>query len=264
MIATASLPMYGLPEVLPDVAALWAAIQRRLERLGVPDLPDALAWPADLHRSWEDPALVLSQTCGYPLVGALSATVDVIGTFAITGVAPEGYYRSRIVVAPEAAGRFEARAWDELTAAVNGTWSLSGWISLLHATSSTPGWPGPHVLTGAHVASLAALQDGSADIASIDAVTFALLHDHRPEAIDGLLVVGEGPLVPGLPLVTAAGSTATVPTLRQAIIEALADPQLGTALARQRIEGFVPLDRAHYAPVAALVTSLGITPPPWP
>ena len=65
--------------------------------------------------------------------------------------------------------------------------------------------------TGSHAASLDAVRDGRAVVASIDAVSWAHL-DHA-----GLSVVGSGPRVPCLPLVTSASSSdALVDELRGA------------------------------------------------
>lgn len=256
--------MYGLPDVLTDVDALWSRLRAALAARGV-DAPTTLDWPDDLHRSWQDPSLVVSQTCGYPLVGALGDSVRVLGTFASDQVSPGGHYRSVIVATPGARARVDGRHWSDLTAAVNGSWSLSGWISLLAATSGTPAWPGPSTTTGSHVASLAALRRGDAEIASIDAVTFALLQRHRPAALDGVVVVGAGPLVPALPLITSAATADdTFAALRDALAATAADPAIGEALERQLIDRFVPFDVADYRPVADLVAGLGITPPPWP
>ena len=67
-------------------------------------------------------------------------------------------------------------------AAVNAADSLSGWVSLLAAFRSAGApWHGSVITTGAHVRSIDAVREGSADVASIDAVTFALLGDLHPE-----------------------------------------------------------------------------------
>lgn len=261
--------MYDLTEVRADVDALWAVLRGQFVRLGIDDAPTKLTRPDDLHASYGEPGLLLSQTCGYPLVGALSGTVEVLGTFASMTVSPDGHYCSLIVVRPDARDRFERAAWPELTAAINGHWSLSGWISLLAATNGGPTWPGPWVVTGAHVSSLQALHDGSADVAAIDAVSYALLAEHRPQAVAGLDVVGEGPRIPCLPLVTAAAGDVPVPTVQAAIDAAVqraaVDAELAASLRRQHIDRFVPLTANDYKPVAELVQSLGIeSPPPWP
>jgi ABC-type phosphate/phosphonate transport system substrate-binding protein len=256
--------MYGLPEVLVDIDTTWAYLRSELRNRDVL-APASLDWPSDLHRSWQDPTLLVSQTCGYPLVGALGDSVRVLGAFANDEVSPTGHYRSVIVASPAARHRAERQEWSELTAGVNGRWSLSGWISLLAATSGSATWPGEIVTTGAHVASLEALQRGEVDIAAIDAVTFGLLARHRPRALDGVAVVGEGPLIPALPLITAATTDdATFTALRDALAATAVSPSIRPSLDRQLIDRFVPLDAEDYRPVADLVAGLGITPPPWP
>ena len=268
---TVALPMYDLPEVAGDLDALWTVL-RRVAADGIGRaLPERLDRPADLHRSWQAPDLVLSQTCGYPLVGALTAgddAVHVVGAFTHLdarsdggGPAPAGHYRSVLVAGPGLAGR-AGDAWTGTRAAVNGWWSLSGWISLLAATGQRAPWPGEVVVTGAHRASLAALRTGRADVASIDAVTFGLIEQHAPAELDGLRVCGRGPLVPALPLVTAAAEL--VEPWRRAIAAALASDESASARRRLRITGFAPLDRRDYDVVAELADATVGAPPSWP
>lgn len=244
-----SLPMYDLPEVRSDIDELWAAIRRRLVDAGVGEVPAALDRPGDLHRCWEDPRLLLSQACGYPLVGALS-DVSVVGVFASSRGGPPGHYRSVVVGTPGGRRR-----------AVNDTWSLSGCISLLAADGA--GTDGRAVvLTGSHRASIAAVRRGEADVASIDAVTFQLLGDHAPSELDGVRVAGRGPSVPCLPLITADASL--VPVLRSILADVARDPLLETTRRRLHIADFVPLDRSDYASVAALARRLVPVDPSWP
>lgn len=262
----AALPMYGLPEVRGDLDVAWTAIRAALAERSV-DAPTALSWPDDLHRSWERPDLLLSQTCGYPLVGALHDRVRVLGTFASDIVSPGGHYRSVLICRPATRTRIDQRAWPELVAAVNGRWSLSGWISLLAATTNGGTWPGSTTETGGHVASVELVRQGIADIASIDAITFALLARHRPAALEGVVVWSQGPRVPALPLVTAAATDdATFGRLREALVSVnrSTNPAVRAAFDRLLVDRFVPLDAADYRSVADLVTGLGVVAPPWP
>lgn len=76
-----SLPMYGINR--DDVELLWQGLSRWLAQEGEEDLPPHLCWPDDLYAHWQQPDLLLSQTCGYPLQETLSAKVDAWGCFAI-------------------------------------------------------------------------------------------------------------------------------------------------------------------------------------
>jgi hypothetical protein len=80
----------------------------------------------------------------------------------------------------------------------------------------------------------------------------------------GLDVVGEGPLVPCLPLVTAVGYGPTVSTIRRAVAAACHDARAKGPLARQLIDHFVPLDASDYRCVTELVVGLSLDPPAWP
>jgi ABC-type phosphate/phosphonate transport system substrate-binding protein len=127
--------------------------------------------------------------------------------------------------------------------AVNGYDSLSGWVSLTAAVQPL----GPVVVTGAHVHSVAAVAAGRADLACIDGVTWRLLERCRPAAVATLAVVGHGPLIPCLPLVTHLTLGPGVAALREAL-SGLTDDTFG-------IDGFVPLDTGDYRPVRDMAES---------
>jgi ABC-type phosphate/phosphonate transport system substrate-binding protein len=100
------------------------------------------------------------------------------------------------------------------------------------------------LVTGAHVHSVAAVADRRADLACIDGVTWRLLQRHRPAAVAPLAVVGHGPLIPCLPLVTHRTRGPGVAALREALA-GLTDDVLC-------IDGFVPLDAGAYRLVREL------------
>ena len=224
--------MYDLPEIVPAVDALWSTIATRLHAAGVPDVPAALRWGGDLYDDhWLHPHLFLSQSCGWPVVDRLDGRVAIVGAFTYAGVSdPAACYRSVLVTR----GDDTERALSGRAVAVNGYDSLSGWVSLTAAVQPL----GPVLVTGAHVRSVAAVAGGRADLACIDGVTWRLLRQHRPAAVATLAVVGHGPLIPCLPLVTHLTLGPGVAALRDALA-GLTDETLG-------IDGFVPLDAAAY------------------
>ena len=63
-----AFPMYAVDRA--DTRALWLAVKGLLAARGVPveDVPDGPE--SDLLTHWRQPALILSQACGYPLVTA--------------------------------------------------------------------------------------------------------------------------------------------------------------------------------------------------
>jgi ABC-type phosphate/phosphonate transport system substrate-binding protein len=77
---------------------------------------------------------------------------------------------------------------------------------------------------------MAAVDNGRADLASIDCVSFALLGRGRPELIERVAIVAESPLSPCLPFIASASlPTPTVAAVREALFAALADPDLAEA-----------------------------------
>lgn len=233
----ASLPMYDLPEVRGATDDLWRDIAGRLDVDGVPTELERRHTDDPLTHHWRHPALLLTQACGWPVAAYLNGEVAIVGTFTYRGISDrDGRYASHLVVrADDTARPLEGRS-----VAVNAADSLSGWISL----AATVGELGPVLITGSHVASLAALRAGRAGLASVDAVTWALLARHRPAALTMLAIVGAGPTVPSLPLITHPTLGPGVDVLRDVLATVRSEPLL--------IDGFVALDDADYAPLLEL------------
>lgn len=233
---SASLAMYPFAAARPEYERLWASV--------VADetmLPRRLSWPDDPVASWLDASVVVKQTCGWPLVTRLRGAVRVVGAFVPTVPGADGYrYRSVIVSTQRSVDPAIA------TAAYNSSDSLSGWVSLL-TWSGRRGrsWRDVAVVTGSHVGSLEALQSGSADLASIDAVTMAHVERERPGLMAGLHVVGHGPLVPSLPVVAPAEvDDDVVDHLRSRLADVVAaDAEIRRSLF---VGGFVPLELDDY------------------
>ena len=227
-----------------DLRSAWDSLYRSVAAR-VPGAPRELRWDIDPHETWLDPQMALSQACGWPLVTALGERVCVLGTFAnVTDGEPSPLYRSVIVASRGA----DVAALGHGRAAINSDDSLSGFISLLNAFgAAVPSWPGAVTWTGSHRASIDAVRSGTADVASIDALTWRFLQRLMPETLDGLEVVARGPLVPCLPLlVPAATSSGTFAAWRASFAAAMVDPGLGDVRGVLLIDDFVPMDRADY------------------
>src|SRR6185437_8130315 len=103
------------------------------------------------------------------------------------------------------------------------------------------------IVTGSHEASVAAVAEGGADLASIDCVSFALLKRGRPELIERVAVVAESPASPTLPFIAAAGlPQTTINAVREALSAALADPNLAHARAALGLKGARAVAPADY------------------
>ncbi|XBS71698.1 PhnD/SsuA/transferrin family substrate-binding protein [Acerihabitans sp. KWT182] len=197
-----SLPMYAVSRA--DVEAQWQTLRQSLERRGLPVAGVALQWPADLIAHWRDPRLLLSQTCGYPLVTMLP-NVRPVGCFHYDAPGCEGIgYRSFILTRDREKGAsladFKGRR-----AVCNSADSQSGFHALRGMVRRITGglnFFSAVNFSGSHENSLAALQRGTADVAAVDCVTYALLQRHRPARIRSLKIIAQSPLTPGLPLIT--------------------------------------------------------------
>ena len=241
----ASLPMYDFDEVRSDTNALWTAWALQLRNLGVP-APDHLERPrSDLLGHWRTADLLLGQMCGYPYRAWLSARLSVVGTFGYRGVAQSG--RGRCVVIGHRTDNRSLKGRRAPTIAVNGSDSLTGWVSFGVALRDAGiDRVGETTMTGAHVLSVAAVATQRAELASIDPVTFALLERIRPELTSQVRVVGFGPEVACPPLVTAYPELVEV--LRATAHDAVKTAATGTCEALL-IDRFVPGDSAGYDPV---------------
>jgi ABC-type phosphate/phosphonate transport system substrate-binding protein len=222
----AALPMYDWPEERAATDAWYAALRARL-----PDLPAALTRDRDLHDLWRDPALVFGQACWGPLRAGLSAHLRVLAQ-PDYGDVPGGrgpFYRSAVVArtgAPATVPPGPGAALPALAGrlAFNERESLSGWLALAEDAGDPGGWAAALVETGSHRESVRAVAEGRADLAAIDARSWALALRHESCAA-ALVVVGWTAERPGLPYVTArATPPERVAALRAALIEMGAHP----------------------------------------
>lgn len=243
------LGMYPFPELRPAWERLWQGVTDRL-----PWLPSELTWHDDLHEAWRSDDLLVDHTCGWPLVTQLSSIVRVVGAFESTVPEADGPTYRSVLVARTPIEPVDAEHVHGLRAAVNDAHSLSGWVSLLAAVHGTGApWQGPVVWTGAHVESVRALHDDVADIASIDALTWAHITSFRPELVVDLHVVGHGPRVPALPVVVGRRfPDDELPALRRALHDTVVDPGFADDARLLRLRGFIPLDLADYLPLREL------------
>jgi len=76
----ASLPMYDLPELRTATDAWWSGMAAALRRAGIDPVPDQLTRVDSIAAVWRDPNLLLSQTCGYPLVREMADILQPVAT----------------------------------------------------------------------------------------------------------------------------------------------------------------------------------------
>ena len=207
-----AFPMYALDRA--DTRALRRTVKGLLAARGVlvegdPDWPES-----ELLTHWQQPGLILSQTCGYPLVTRLP-DVQVVGCFHYTAPGCEGYQYRSVLAAPLVKdGPFFAQ------------------------TS----------FSGSHRQSLIDVKRGAGDIAAIDCVTWALLQRHEPERLAGLAVIDHTPLTPGLPLITSHHtSPETLNAIRDALHALVSSPAHRAVCDAVLIGGFSVVTRQAYA-----------------
>ena len=242
-----SLPMYAVNQ--PDVTALWSALRALLSEQGFDADNLDLNWPEDLIQHWEQPSLLLSQTCGYPLVTRLE-NVQPVGCFHYVAAGCEGVgYRSFLLTRQKDMGG-SLPDFRQRIAVANSKDSQSGYNALRKMVAPLGG-QGPFfsevIFSGSHRQSLLALQQGDADIAAIDCVTYALLQKHQPQALAQLKIIGETPLTPGLPLITGPETTENqLCQLRSALKRLVTDPRYRQVCRAALIGGFSEVSRQHY------------------
>lgn len=246
-------PMYAVNH--EETRALWLALREILAARGVAvaDLP--ARWPRDeLLNHWRDPQLLLSQTCGYPLVTRL-ADVQIVGCFHYAAEGCEGANYRSLLVSQEANQHRTLADFRHRRAVCNSPDSQSGYNALLERVAplaesgrffSAVRW------SGSHRQSLIELQQGTADIAAIDCVSWALLQHHDPALLAGLCVIGRSPLAPGLPLISSKDTPpAMMALLREALHQLVTGAQYRDICRAQLIDDFSVVTRQPYAQLLA-------------
>ena len=235
--ATATLPMYDFPELSRAHERFLERADARLREAGLADAS-------------------FTQMCGYPLVTSRAGAHDAIAAPVYDVPFCRGAtHRALVVVADDSAYRQIA--------------DLRGARFARNAPDSNTGTNLPRALfaplavdgrffrsvvtTGSHVASLRAVSDGEADVASIDNVTYALLAEHRPTAVANLRVLATTAPSPTLPFVTSPGiGEAERAALFGALASAIADIQGTYAAEALRLTGIRRASLATYLPLRDL------------
>ncbi|MEM7059817.1 MAG: PhnD/SsuA/transferrin family substrate-binding protein [Pseudomonadota bacterium] len=202
----AALQMYDWSEVQHLTDAFWSRVRKNLVNAGL-NAPARLSRFDDIHAPWPDPSLLLGQTCGLPYVMGLAGEAQVIGRPCYgLPMASGGAYCSAVICRSD--GAADLPGFKGARAAVNSYVSQSGCHALAAEVLAT-GLPTDEPffnkvkITGSHRASAIAVADGTADVAAIDAVAWALFQEIEPDQALRLHVVQWTPKTPGLPLITS-------------------------------------------------------------
>jgi ABC-type phosphate/phosphonate transport system substrate-binding protein len=250
MIHVAALPMYN---VTPALAADWRAWLADVLRAVDPRA--CIVDPGDnLHTFWRRPNLLISQTCGYPLVKGLYRQVQLIATPHFDAPGCNGANYSSVLVTRADSSIATLAACRGARAAYNQDDSNSGMNVFRHAVAPLAQggrFFSETIRTGSHLGSLRAVAANEADVAAIDCVTYAFVCDALPELAQQVRQIGSTAESPGLPLVAAHDvPQAVIETLRAALHESIrSQPELA---ARLRIKGFSRLSLDEYARIDQL------------
>ena len=240
----AALPMYDRPELRAETDRYWALIREELAARGIAAPGELRRGDVELMPHWEDPDLILSQTCGFPFRARLHGQVALVGTpdFGNEGC-PAGYYRSILIAAADDP-RDGLAAFDGARIAYNDGLSQSGWAAPMNFAAAQGIRLRPGLETGAHRGSVQAVAEGRAELAAIDALTWTLISEF--EDVSRVKVIGATDPTPALPYITAQGrDAAAIFAAVAAAIDRLA-PQ---DRARLRLRGIVAIPAAEYLSV---------------
>jgi hypothetical protein len=245
---TASLPMYDTASTRAANDRFWTLIRTSYGhvRTSYGHGPARLDRATDPHDTWDDPALVLSQTCGLPYRSELSDRVTLVGTpdYGVRGC-PPGYYKSYVVVRTGD----DRRSLSDFKGAMlarNDRRSQSGWAAMedaLQIAGAGFSFVGQTIDTGGHTLSAQAVADGRADIAALDAITWTLIKREDQEVAGKLRVLCATRPTPGLPFITAQGVDPA--PLFDAIARAIASLSARDR-ARLLIKGIVRIPKETY------------------
>ena len=263
----AAYTMYGFEWLRADIRVFWAGVASRLNDAGMAGVPARLSWKMPEEEQWQAPNLLLGQTCGYPMMKGLTGPLRLVVTPSYDVPYVEGsMYRSLIVVGEES----DVTNIQQLrgkVAAINKTSSHSGYNAFRrliadYVHQADRQWEAQSDRAGRrsffsavktcgnHMGSMQAVATGKADVAAIDAVSFHLIGQAKPDLKAALRILTTTLPAPGLPLVTAGiRSDADLATLRSAVFDTLGDTDCRAALAKMGINGFQLLGRPAYLQV---------------
>ncbi|MDH3660514.1 MAG: PhnD/SsuA/transferrin family substrate-binding protein [Alphaproteobacteria bacterium] len=237
----AALPMYDFAPVRAATDAWWQGIARALHLQGLTDVPDQLTRER-AERTWRHRELLFGQVCGYHIIRAHGVRPQLIATPCYDAPGCEGPEYSSVIVVHAENHASDMEDLRGAIAAINGLDSHSGChiLRAMVAPLASRGgrFFGRQIITGSHAGSLEAIEAREADVAAIDTVTFSLIKRSMPEALTSFRVLGRSPLAPAPPYITSpTASKEDIQRIRDALVDALADPDLAACRDELMIRG---------------------------
>jgi ABC-type phosphate/phosphonate transport system substrate-binding protein len=245
----AGLPMYDFAWTASALDAFWELLSTRLRGAGL-EAPQSLSRDRPPEDIWRDPALIFGQTCGYPYWRSLRDRVALIATPTYNFEGCEGARHCSFLIVRRGEAGQGLVGFRGARAAINARDSNTG-MNLFRAAiaplAQGRAFFSDVVVTAAHARSLAAVAEGTADIAAIDCVSFALLRRGRAELVERVEVLQRSPSSPGLPFIaSAAMPPEALQTIRRSLFETLADARLAEHFAALGLTGAEVLEPQAY------------------
>ena len=253
----ASLAMYREPsEITAATRAFWAYVRRQLRERGVVGVPEELDEAIPYDAAWLDPRLLLAQTCGYPFASRLRGRVRLVATPVYDHPGCDGTTGGSFVVTRVDSPAATIADMRGAAAVING-WDSNSGMNLLrrlvapHAIGGR--FFGRVIESGSHLASLASVASGAADVAAIDCVTYGNVARFAPERLAGTRILAETARAPALPLITRGSASGDeVAALRDALIGLAEDPAARSIREALGLRGFAVLPERAYEAVLAV------------
>ena len=245
----AELVMYVAPQPVKVASEQW--LTRIVELLDVPRRDGRGLELLELFRS---PDLLLTQTCGYPLMTLLRGQVQLVGRPRYELNDSSAGNHCSLIVSRATDPRTDLADFKGSRGVINDLHSNSGMNLFRHRLA--PLQQGGRffasvAISGAHQQSLRHVREGWADLACIDSVTFDCLARYAPAEVAGLRLVARTATSPTLPYITALDTGGVgAEQIRRAMNQALQQlPQVSAVLGVQEV---LPVSEADYQPVLDL------------
>ncbi len=249
--------MYDWPEIHAANDRLWQCIHDALKTRGIKS-PLALDRASEPEFAWRSDKLLLSQTCGLPLVTSLADRAQVVGSFAYRDTESPGLYHSVLIAREDCLDLLTGFKGKRV--AINGLDSYSGCLALkgmLCDDAFGDGFFSELHISGGHRQSVKMVARNEADIAAIDCVSWALARRFDEDA-KRVRVIARAPSRPNLPLITSKQTkTQDLKLMREAITEAIETLDSATS-ELTGIVGFLSRERADYKSIRSDVEPAGV------
>jgi ABC-type phosphate/phosphonate transport system substrate-binding protein len=228
------LSMYLAPDRVRQAQEDW--LQRTLQLIGERRGQEPIT---DSPSRWLSPELLLSQTCGYPLVTSLRGKVRLVGRPSYELPHSSGGNHCSLILCRADSPVTHLAGFAGSHGLINAEDSNSGMNLFRHALSMVKegAFFSKVSFTGAHRESIRRLKNHEGDLASIDSVTYDYLDRYQSEEIKGLKIIARSAVSPCLPYITSIlRSEDEASKIRSALNEALRQlPEVAQALAIKEV-----------------------------